>query len=68
MASEEESVREWEKTQLRNAASIRYANKQLLGELHSDQVYLQSLLNNPLLNKPDRSEKDVEVREAVRLV
>ena len=60
-----ESQKEREKTELRNAASRRQANKQLLGELHSDQVYLQNLLTNPLLNKPDNSEKDLEVREAV---
>jgi hypothetical protein len=29
----------------------RNAEKQLLGKLHEDQKYLQSLITNPLLNK-----------------
>ena len=68
LASEEESVKEREKNKRRiaAAASIRHANKQLLGELHFDQMYLQRLLSNPMLNKPDNSEKDLEVKEAVR--
>lgn len=34
-----------------NAQELRMANKQLLGKLHYDQIYLESLLTNPMLNK-----------------
>ena len=38
----------------RRARRLKKADKELLGELHSDQIYLRKLLSNPLINKQSK--------------
>ncbi len=40
---------------LKNKYFLRLADKQLLGKLHYDHVYLESLVKNPLLTKKYKS-------------
>ena len=46
-----ERVLEWRKQRKASLVhELRAANKELLGKLHADQLYLEKLLVNPLLN------------------
>ena len=43
-----------EKKKKNDRSEVRSANKQLLGKLHTDHLYLKSLMQNPLLTKKYR--------------
>ena len=40
---------------------IRQANKQLLGKLYTDQLYLERLLENPVINHVSLGEEKVDI-------
>ena len=40
---------------------IRQANKQLLGKLYTDQLYLERLLENPVINHISLGEDKVDI-------
>jgi hypothetical protein len=40
---------------------IRRANKQLLGKLYADQLYLEKLLENPVINEIPPGEEKIDI-------
>ncbi len=40
---------------------IRQANKQLLGKLYTDQLYLERLLENPVINHVSLGEEKIDI-------